>query len=41
MHVMQISFFVDPQRRSPERLLHDWHSLERRRGSGRDRQARA
>ena len=28
MHVMQISFFVDPQRRSPERLLQDWYTLE-------------
>jgi glycosyltransferase involved in cell wall biosynthesis len=28
VHVLQISFFVDPQRRSPERLLEDWHSLE-------------
>lgn len=28
MHVLQISFFVDPTRRSPERLLEDWHSLE-------------
>jgi glycosyltransferase involved in cell wall biosynthesis len=25
---MQISFFVDAQRRSPEKLLNDWHSLE-------------
>jgi glycosyltransferase involved in cell wall biosynthesis len=28
VHVLQISFFVDPHRRSPERLLQDWHSLE-------------
>jgi glycosyltransferase involved in cell wall biosynthesis len=28
VHVLQISFFVDPQRRPPERLLADWHSLE-------------
>ena len=28
MHVLQISFFVDDERRSPERLLEDWHSLE-------------
>ena len=28
MHVMQISFFVDRQRRSPERLLQDWYTLE-------------
>jgi len=28
VHVMQISFFVDRQRRPPERLLRDWHSLE-------------
>ena len=28
MHVMQMSFFVDAQRRSPEKLLTDWHSLE-------------
>jgi glycosyltransferase involved in cell wall biosynthesis len=28
VHVLQISFFVDPQRRSPERLLEDWHILE-------------
>ena len=27
MHVVQISFFVDPQRRAPERLLHDWFTL--------------
>ena len=27
LHVVQISFFVDPQRRDPERLLVDWHSL--------------
>ena len=27
MHVAQISFFVDPQRRPPERLLRDWFSL--------------
>ncbi len=27
MRVIQISFFVDPQRRPPERLLSDWHSL--------------
>ena len=25
--MIQISFFVDPQRRPPERLLSDWHSL--------------
>jgi glycosyltransferase involved in cell wall biosynthesis len=25
---MQLSFFVDPQRRPPEQLLRDWHSLE-------------
>jgi glycosyltransferase involved in cell wall biosynthesis len=29
MHVLQIGFLVDPQRRSPERLLEDWHPLER------------
>jgi glycosyltransferase involved in cell wall biosynthesis len=29
VHVLQIGFFVDPQRRSPERLLEDWHPLER------------
>lgn len=28
MHVLQISFFVDRERRSPERLLGDWRSLE-------------
>jgi glycosyltransferase involved in cell wall biosynthesis len=28
VHVLQISFFVDRQRRAPERLLEDWHSLE-------------
>ncbi len=28
MHVTQISFFVDRQRRSPERLLEDWYTLE-------------
>jgi glycosyltransferase involved in cell wall biosynthesis len=28
MHVMQISFFVDEQQRSPAKLLEDWHSLE-------------
>lgn len=28
MNVMQISFFVDPQRRPPEQLLRDWFSLE-------------
>src|SRR3954470_17024004 len=28
VHVVQISFFVDPERRSPERLLHDWYTLE-------------
>jgi len=28
VHVMQISFFVDRQRRSPERLLQDWYTLE-------------
>ncbi len=28
MHVLQISFFVDRQRRSPERLLQDWYTLE-------------
>ena len=28
MHVLQISFFVDPRRRSPERLLEDWRTLE-------------
>lgn len=27
LHVAQISFFVDPQRRAPEQLLTDWHSL--------------
>jgi glycosyltransferase involved in cell wall biosynthesis len=27
LHVAQISFFVDPQRRDPERMLDDWHSL--------------
>lgn len=27
MHVVQVSFFVDPERRPPEKLLHDWHSL--------------
>lgn len=27
MHVAQISFFVDPEQRPPERLLQDWHSL--------------
>jgi glycosyltransferase involved in cell wall biosynthesis len=29
VHVLQIGFFVDPQRRPPERLLEDWHPLER------------
>jgi glycosyltransferase involved in cell wall biosynthesis len=28
VHVLQISFFLDRERRSPERLLQDWHSLE-------------
>jgi glycosyltransferase involved in cell wall biosynthesis len=28
MRVMQISFFADARRRSPEELLSDWHSLE-------------
>ncbi|MGI9234256.1 MAG: glycosyltransferase family 4 protein [Woeseiaceae bacterium] len=27
MHVVQISFFVDPERRSPETLLDEWRSL--------------
>ena len=27
MHVLQISFFVDRERRAPERLLQDWHAL--------------
>jgi glycosyltransferase involved in cell wall biosynthesis len=27
MHVVQISFFVDSRRRSPDELLADWHSL--------------
>jgi hypothetical protein len=27
LHVAQISFFVDPERRAPDRLLADWHSL--------------
>ena len=27
MHAVQISFFVDPEGRSPETLLVDWHSL--------------
>jgi glycosyltransferase involved in cell wall biosynthesis len=27
MHVMQISFFIDLERRSPEALLADWYSL--------------
>jgi len=27
VHVVQISFFVDPERRSPETLLDEWHSL--------------
>jgi len=27
VHVVQISFFVDPERRSPEALLDEWHSL--------------
>jgi len=27
LHVAQISFFVDPERRAPERLLHDWFTL--------------
>ena len=27
MHVLQISFFVDPRRRPPERLLVDWRTL--------------
>jgi len=25
---MQISFFVDPERRAPDQLLRDWFSLE-------------
>jgi glycosyltransferase involved in cell wall biosynthesis len=28
VHVIQISFFVDPHGRSPETLLRDWHALE-------------
>jgi glycosyltransferase involved in cell wall biosynthesis len=28
VHVLQISFFVDRQRRAPERLLEDWRTLE-------------
>ena len=27
LHVVQISFFVDPQRRAPQTLLHDWFPL--------------
>jgi hypothetical protein len=27
VHVVQISFFIDPERRSPETLLDEWHSL--------------
>lgn len=27
MHAVQISFFVDPQRRPPAQLLHDWYAL--------------
>ena len=27
VHVVQVSFFVDPQGRGPEQLLHDWPSL--------------
>jgi len=27
LNVLQVSFFADPQRREPERLLADWHSL--------------
>ncbi|MEO8018086.1 MAG: glycosyltransferase family 4 protein, partial [Pseudomonadota bacterium] len=27
MHVLQISFFMDPRARQPEQLLHDWYSL--------------
>jgi glycosyltransferase involved in cell wall biosynthesis len=27
LHVAQVSFFLDPQRRSPERMLEDWPSL--------------
>lgn len=27
LHVAQVSFFVDPQGREPEQLLHDWPSL--------------
>ena len=27
LHVAQVSFFVDPQGRGPEQLLHDWPSL--------------
>jgi glycosyltransferase involved in cell wall biosynthesis len=27
LHAVQISFFVDPQRRPPARLLRDWYSL--------------
>jgi len=27
VHVVQVSFFVDPERRSPSRLLEDWFSL--------------
>jgi glycosyltransferase involved in cell wall biosynthesis len=28
MHVAQINFFVDPERREPARLLEAWHSLD-------------
>lgn len=28
MNVMQISFFVDPERRAPDQLLRDWFALE-------------
>src|SRR6185295_3008933 len=27
LHVVQISFFVDPQHRAPSRLLRDWPTL--------------
>lgn len=27
LHVAQVSFFLDPQGREPEQLLHDWQSL--------------
>ena len=27
MHVLQISFFIDPQARQPQQLLSDWYSL--------------